>query len=450
MKLTPSKNVYIETFGCQMNDNDTERLLGFLAPLGFKRTESAAEAALILLNTCSVRDKAEQKVYSAAGRFKGLKENGSGPVIAICGCVAQQEGEALLKRLPYLDLVFGPGSIHRIGELLEAVTGGKKRVALTEQASEIARDEFPSYAPAEGLKKAYVSIMRGCDNFCSYCIVPYTRGREQSRESADIIREVSSLAASGVMEVTLLGQNVNSYGIKSGGGTNFADLLRNVCAVAGIERVRYVTSHPKDISEELIRLFADEPKLSRHIHLPLQSGSDAVLKRMKRGYTSGEYFDKISLLQSLYPDISITTDIIVGFPGESSEDFRETMAALERVRFDGIFSFKYSPRPETLAATFTDTVGEEEKSRRLASLQELQREITDEKNRRLIGTIADVFIEGPSKNNSNELTGRTSCNRVVNLKAPLELEGSIVDVLITDAYANSLRGRYNDGSLTCL
>ena len=459
------KRVYIETFGCQMNENDTERLLGFLLRAGYEGVSEAVLADLIIFNTCSVRDKAEQKLYSAIGRYRVQKEENPGLILAVCGCVAQQEGERLLKKMRYLDLVFGPANIHRIKELLKEVAE-KKRVVDIRESVEIGSDEYPSFASGGGgREKAFVSIMRGCDNFCAYCIVPYTRGREVSRASSAVIGEVTSLASEGVREITLLGQNVNSYGRRRGGkevdlelvGTagastkffNFTGLLKEVSGVEGIERVRFVTSHPKDISEELILLFDSEPKLVRHLHLPLQSGSDAVLKAMGRGYTADEYMRKIEKLKDLYSDMAFTTDIIVGFPGETDEDFDRTMKLIKEVRFDNIFSFKYSPRPGTPAADLPDQLPEDVKSKRLSTLQRLQKEISMEQSISLVGQKKRVFIEGRSRLDAGEVTGRTPCNRVVNLKAPIELKGSVIDVLITDAYSNSLRGRYLGGDAKC-
>ncbi len=445
-----------------MNTSDTDRLLGFLERAGYEETREPQEADLILINTCSVRDKPQQKVYSAAGRYKSLKGQKPNLIVGICGCVAQQEGERLLERMPYLDLVFGPQSIHRINELLKEVREGKERTSDTPQIETISPEEFPSFAPRGGETRAFVSIMRGCDNFCAYCIVPFTRGREVSRTSKDILEEVASLVEGGITEVTLLGQNVNSYGQKrlseeiasdpSDADRSFTALLKEVCAVDGIKRVRFVTSHPKDISDELIYLFATEPKLARHLHLPLQSGSDDVLERMGRGYTRESYLKMALRIRELYEDISLTTDIIVGFPGETDEDFSQTMDIIEKLRYDSIFSFKYSPRPGTLAESFTDEVDEQVKSRRLLILQERHKEIALEENRALIGATASVFIEGVSRNDPDELMGRTSCNRVVNLKSTglntetTALTGSIVKVSITDAFANSLRGFVVDES----
>ena len=440
----PEKLVFLETFGCQMNDNDSERMLGFLKDIKYSRTESPELADLIIINTCSIRDKAEQKVYSILGRFRELKDENPSLIIGVSGCVAQQQGKALLKRVPHLDIVFGPHNVHKVKELL-AEAEKKKRVVATDFKAGIDEDEY-AYGRTETGLKAFVSIMRGCDNFCSYCIVPYTRGREVSRNSADIVSEVRSLAASGVKEVTLVGQNVNSYG---GGGAGFTELLRKVAGVEGVQRVRFITSHPKDISPGLIRLFASEPKLCRHIHLPVQSGSDGVLKAMRRGYTAEEYLSKVSMLKKLYGDISITSDIIVGFPGETDTDFDATMELINTVRFDNIFSFMYSQRPGTHASGLAAQVDPDTKARRLKVLQERQREITAEKSLELVGSVKEVLVEGRSKSDPGESSGRTSCNRIVNFPAAAGLNGAIVEVTITQAYPNSLRGELRERSVPC-
>lgn len=441
---TARRLVFLETFGCQMNDNDSLRMLAILKELGYSRTGAPEMADLIIINTCSVRGKAEHKVYSTIGRFKSLKRAKPSLIIGVAGCVAQQEGERLLKRSPYLDIVFGPQNIHRLKEILSAASIGKQRVVATAQSAAIDGSEYGRITPSSG-EKASVSIMRGCDNYCSYCIVPYTRGREVSRDSVEIIREISGLASDGVKEVTLLGQNVNSYGAGGKADAAFPELLRMVCSVDGIRRVRFITSHPKDISEELIYLFGEEPGLCRHIHLPVQSGSDPVLKRMGRGYTQKEYLAKVALLKKLYPDISVTTDIIVGFPGETEADFNATMDLINEVGFDNVFSFMYSPRPGTLAAGFEGQVALDLRSKRLRLLQETQKEISARKSKALIGKRAEVLVEGESKAREDELSGRTSCNRVVNFQGPKGLAGRLVGVTITDALSNSLRGVYSPG-----
>lgn len=446
-----------------MNEDDSDRLLSFLKAIGFRRTDGAEDADLIILNTCTVRDKAEQKVYSTLGRFKALKEKNPELIIGVSGCVAQQEGQRLLKRVPHLDMVIGTHNIHRINELLNEVSKKRTRVVASELSGTITTGEYRPYrtrrpdthhAPRQQEEKKiknFVSIMRGCDNYCSYCIVPYVRGGEVSRPSRDIMEDVRSLATGGTKEVTLLGQNVNSYGNSGGGGADisFPELLKRVCRIDGIERVRFVTSHPKDISMELIELFGDEPKLCRNIHLPLQSGSDRVLERMRRGYTVGEYISKVTLLKKLYPGISLTTDIIVGFPGEDEADFEATMEVVRGVGFDSIFSFKYSPRPGTLAAAFTDRVPGQIGSRRLEALQSEQKKITAEKNKALEGTIVEVLVEGRSKASERELTGRTPSNRVCNFPGDRALTGSVIDLLVTEAYTNSFRAVPIERSLVC-
>ena len=438
---TRKRLVFLETFGCQMNENDSERMLGLLKGISYERTQDPLQADLILINTCSIRDKAEQKVYSTLGRYKILKKERPGLIIGVAGCVAQQQGEKLLKRAPHLDIVFGPHNVHKLREMLLEADSGRKVVA-TALSESIDPEEYGIEPVASG-EKAFVSIMRGCNNFCSYCIVPYTRGREVSRLSSSVIDEIEGLAEGGAKEVTLIGQNVNSYGTSGGGDVSFPELLSMVCRIDAIKRVRFITSHPKDISGELIYLFRDEPRICRHIHLPVQSGSDAVLKRMGRGYTRDEYLARIELLKGLYPDMAITTDIIVGFPGETEADFEATMGLLRTVRFDNIFSFMYSSRPNTAAAGFTDQVPIEVRSRRLQALQEDQKEITTELSRALVGKTLDVLVEGSSKAGTGELMGRTGCSRMVNFPAPGWTEagpGSIISVTMTDAYSNSLRG----------
>lgn len=423
-----------------MNESDSGRMLGFLGELGYVKTDLPEKADLILLNTCSIRDKAEHKVYSMLGRFKPMKDENPGLIIAVAGCVAQQEGAALLKRVAYLDLVFGPHNIHKIKEMLSAVEDGNRRVVETSFSAHIDGSEY-LHTSMEG-PKAFVSIMRGCNNFCSYCVVPYTRGREASRKSSDILSEIRTLTLAGVKEVTLIGQNVNSYGIGAGPEPSFPDLLRAVAAIEPVERIRFVTSHPKDISESLVSLFAEEKKICGHIHLPVQSGSDAVLARMLRGYTRDEYIDKIGRLRTLCPGISITTDIIVGFPGETDQDFEATMDLVRTLRFDNLFSFAYSPRPGTKASALEGRVDAEVSSARLSLLQEVQREITLEKNSALIGSIIPVMIDGKSKTDPDRSVGRTGCNRLVSVPSVPHQEGDMIDVEITAASPNALRGLY--------
>jgi len=431
------KYVFIETFGCQMNAGDSERMASLLKDSHFIATDDARKADLILLNTCSVRDKAEHKVYSSAGRYRELKDKKPGLIIGISGCVAQQAGEKLLKRIPYIDMVVGTHNVHRISGIVADISKTGVRHVATEMYDELSVDEYALNSDSYKDKvKSFVNIMRGCNNFCTYCIVPYVRGREVSRPYSDIIDEVRTLAGGGTKEVTLIGQNVNSYA----GEVNFPELIRGVCAVEGIERVRFVTSHPKDISEELIYLFGEEEKLARSLHLPLQSGSDKILERMGRGYELAGYMEKIGLLKKLYPEIALTTDIIVAFPGEEEADFEATMNAIRDIEYDGIFSFKYSVRPGTRAENFTDQVEPDIAGRRLATLQKLQKTVARKKSRALVGSLKKVLVEGESKADSGELTGRTPCNRVVNFASDTTIPGDIIDIVITSAYANSLRG----------
>jgi len=443
------KGVFLETFGCQMNESDSARLLGFLSQSGYERVSRAIYADLIILNTCSVRDKAEQKVYSALGRFKTLKDTNPSLIIALSGCVAQQEGARLLQRLPYLDLVIGTANIHKICELLDEVSIPNKRLAATSLNGIIEKNEYSSLAHSPGSLKALVSIMRGCNNYCSYCIVPYTRGVEVSRDAEAILSEIRVLSDAGTREVMLIGQNVNSYRDRRS-GMNFTELLLEIARIDAIKRIRFVTSHPRDLSAELIEAFGREKKLCRHLHLPVQSGSDQILQLMRRGYTAGEYLEKVKKIQALYGDMALTTDIIVGFPGESQADFEATIDLVRRVRYDNIFSFKYSPRPGTKAAGYDGQVSEDEKKARLAALQKLQREITAARGLALVGATEEVLVEGPSKLNAHELCGRTAGNRVVNFPSLAERSkivkaGELVDVLIVEAYQNSLRGIIKNG-----
>ena len=467
--LHTDKFVFIETFGCQMNDNDTERMYSILRGIGYRPTDSPEAARLILINTCTVRDKAEQKLYSAVGRFKSLKAQNDGLVIGVCGCVAQQAGVNLFKRAPHVDMVVGTQNVHRLPELLTQVIASGKHVLATDIDPAISETEYAARRRQVAGTKGSVSIMRGCDNHCSYCIVPQVRGPEVSRTPGDVLSEVSALVGEGAREVTLLGQNVNSYssfnnpgnesgnnsGNEEGAGEklNFPELLRRVCAVADLERVRFVTSHPKDISDELISLFGEEPKLARHLHLPVQSGSNMVLKRMGRGYSVERYIACVELLKSLYPDMAITTDLIVGFPGETRDDFEKSIEVVRTLEFDGIFSFKYSPRPGTPAAAFRDQLDDETKKSRLEVLLSIQKEITLKKNRALVGSTQEVLVEGSSKLDSRELTGRTTCNRVVNFPSSADTDLSktpgVTNILIEGAYANSLRGVAVERSLLC-
>jgi tRNA-2-methylthio-N6-dimethylallyladenosine synthase len=381
--VTNEKFVYLQTFGCQMNVHDSEKMLGILAEHDYRPTDDIHQADVILLNTCSVRAKPEQKVYSTLGRFRKLKEQNHNLVIGVGGCVAQQEGERLLDRIGHLDLVFGTHNLHRLPELIRDVRAtGRARCAVEFLDEAKSLDSFP--IPSNGERvKSYVTIMQGCDNFCSFCIVPHVRGREKSRPSEKILGEIETLSKRGVREVTLLGQNVNSYGKDLSGGLTFAQLLTRINEIDGMRRIRFTTSHPRDISEDLIMAFGKLEKLCRHIHLPFQSGSDKILERMNRGYTRDRYMERTKRLGEMCLEIGITADVMVGFPGEDERDFLQTLDLIQRVQFDNLFSFKYSPRKGTEAALLPGQIDESTKSHRLDVLQELQKRITLERNQAL-------------------------------------------------------------------
>jgi tRNA-2-methylthio-N6-dimethylallyladenosine synthase len=433
------KRVYIETYGCQMNEHDSERMLQLLEAYSYTETKKASDADLILINTCSVREKPEHKVYSALGRFKGLKE-ARGMIIGVAGCVAQQEGKRLLERVPYLDMVIGTQAIPALPELVRKVEVLGQRICETgfDPDGEYLKTSLPQ-RPLPKVK-SYVTIMQGCDHFCSYCIVPYVRGRERSRPSREILEEVRHLAGLGLKEVCLLGQNVNGYGKRTEGELDFPALLQCIDGVEGIERIRFTTSHPVDLSEGLIRAFASLEKLCEHIHLPFQSGSDRILKAMHRGYTKESYLEKIDRLKTTCPSIAITADVIVGFSGEEEGDFEETLDLMNRVQFDDLFSFKYSPRKGTRAAEFGDRVEEKVKQERLFILQDIQKEITLQKNRALEGKIEEILVEGRSKQSDKDVTGRTRSKKIVNFEGNLDLVGKMVRTKILKAYPHSLRG----------
>ena len=433
------KRVYIETYGCQMNEHDSEQILRLLQRSNYLETEDAQEADLILVNTCSVREKPEQKVYSALGRFKRLKEE-KGTIIGVAGCVAQQEGQRLLERIPYLDMVIGTHAIPLIPQMLERVEVIGEKVCKTDFDTEGKHlDAFLPRGPVS-VVKSYVTIMQGCNHFCSYCIVPYVRGRERSRPSQEIVDEANHLTKRGVKEICLLGQNVNSYGKGLKEEIKFPELLSMLDGIGGIERIRFTTSHPQDLSEELIQAHGGLKKLCEHIQLPFQSGSNRILKAMHRGYTRESYLGKIDRLKEVCPSIAITADVMVGFPGEEEKDFEETLDLMEKVRFDDLFSFKYSPRKETKAARLGEQVQEKVKQERLTLLQRIQKEVTLQKNQALEGRIEEVLVEGYSKQSKRDVTGRTRNNRAVNFEGDLSLVGRLIPVRIIQAYAHSLRG----------
>ncbi len=435
------KKVYIQTYGCQMNQYDSERIAQVMSRAGYVQTDRIDAADVILLNSCTVRDKAEQKVYSALGGWKEFKDAREGVIMGVGGCVAQQEGENLLKRVPHLDLVFGTHNIHKLPEMVDQAQTSRTRPV------EIAFYRDPSYMEAADGRtqvhgvKAFVTIMQGCNKVCSFCIVPHVRGREVSRPSANIIAEIESLVAQGVIEVMLLGQNVNSYGKLTPGELSFAELLARVDSIEGLRRIRFTTSHPQDLSPELTEAFARLDNLCEHLHLPVQSGSDSVLGRMRRGYTRQEYLDRIQRLRQRCPEVALSTDIIVGFPGETDEEFAATLELLERVGYDEIYSFMYSPRPQTVSAKiYEDDVSGHVKKERLTTVQKFQREISLAKNRERIGAIEEILVDGSSKLKNGQIMGRTRNNRIVNVTSSENVMGQLLPVRITGATANSLLG----------
>jgi len=435
------KKVWIKTFGCQMNEYDSAKMADVLAAArGYEPTTDVEKADLILFNTCSVREKAQEKVFSDLGRVKHLKARGA--LIGVGGCVASQEGMAIVERAPYVDLVFGPQTLHRLPEMIER-REREHRAQVDIRFPEIEKfDRLP--APRVTGPTAFVSIMEGCSKYCSYCVVPYTRGEEVSRPLDDVLLEIATLADRGVKEVTLLGQNVNGWRGRVGGGDEFADfaaLLDCVAQVPGIERIRYTTSHPNEFGQRLVDAHARLPQLASHVHLPVQHGSDRILAAMKRGYTATEYRSTIRKLRAARPDISISTDFIVGFPGENDADHAKSLRLIEDVGFDHSFSFVFSPRPGTPAASLPDATPAQVK---LARLQELQAAI-ETHGRRIsasrVGSVQRVLVEGRSRRDARELTGRTACNRVVNFAGPADLVGRFVDVTISAAQGHTLRAR---------
>lgn len=441
-----TKQFYINTMGCQMNVYDSEQIALRLNAAGYTQTEDQLAADVIILNTCSIRDKAEQKVYSFLGRLRPLKNDNPRLIIAVGGCVAQQEAQKVLKRIPYVDLVFGTRAVPRLTEHLERIERTRRQIVDTVMEDD---ELIPEPLLAEsncGEVSRFVTIMRGCDNFCSYCVVPYVRGREKSRTPESILSEVNDLVAGGVAEVTLLGQNVNSYGAKEG-LCSFSELLQKINGVAGLKRLRFTTSHPKDFNDDVINAFATLPKLCHHIHLPVQSGSTAVLASMNRKYTREDYLTKVGKLREVCPDMALTTDIIVGFPGETEEDFLETLALLEEVRYDGLFAFKYSDRKAAPASQYLDKVPLAVKSERLQRLLELQERLTRGKNESLVGTVQEVLAEGRNLQAEKDLpqwSGRTGTNKIVHFVADDDLNiapGMLVKVKIERALSHSLLGK---------
>jgi tRNA-2-methylthio-N6-dimethylallyladenosine synthase len=432
---------YIETYGCQMNEHDSEKMAALLRREGLVPVPSAEKADVVLINTCSIRAKAEHKLYSALGKLKPLKAKNPRMVTIAAGCVAQQEKGNLLKRVQHLDAVLGTHCISRLPAIIEKVREERQRIDATELVGDVESLHMPAPCAGPSPVWSYVTVMQGCSNFCSYCVVPYTRGREQSRPMGEIVNEVKELLAKGIKEVTLLGQNVNAYGNDLGNGSSFVELLEKLDNLTGLARVRFTTSHPRDFSQALARAMAGLKSVCEHIHLPLQSGSDRVLKGMRRGYTTSQYLETIVSLREAVPSVAVTADIIVGFPGESDEDFEQTFSALKEIRFDQIFSFKYSPRPGTAACDLPNQVPESVKADRLDRVHDLQDSITEEYHRAMEGCTEEVLIEG-IRESSGQPFGRTRTNKIVNLEPNSLIQvGDLTWVRISAGLKHSLLGR---------
>ena len=427
---------FLETFGCQMNDHDSEKVAGVLLSRGYRQVESPDAASLVLYNTCSIREKAAQKVFSRLGEYR--TKQAPGQIIGVLGCVAQQEGEEIFRRAPWVSLVCGSASYRKLPELLSQLEAGNQRVTGLDNDTD---ETFETpVTRRDNPWRAYLTIIEGCDKACAYCVVPFTRGPERSRASDSVLREVRELVDLGYSEVQLLGQTVNSYADPSARKMCFSDLLLAVADVPGMRRVRFTTSHPRDFGADIVAALEAQPKLCNHVHLPVQSGSTRILRAMTRTYTRSEYLEKIAMLRGAKRDIAITTDVIVGFPGETEEDFAETLSLLEGVRYDSLFSFKYSPRPNTPSLSMPDAISEEEKSRRLTLLQEAQREIQSQRNAALVGSTFELLVSGKSRR-ENQWSGHTACHRVVNFASQERaLLGTYVQVRVTGAGPNSLVG----------
>ena len=452
-----SKLLYVSTIGCQMNVYDANQIAGELSPLGYTGTDAIESADMVIVNTCTIREKAEQKAFSFLGRLAKIKIANPSLIVAVGGCVAQQEGETILKRMPHVDLVFGTHAIFRLPEMVRRIESTRCRI-VDVRLSDTIEVDGPVVGPVtDGQVSAFVTIMRGCDNYCTYCVVPHVRGREASRHPDRIIEEIQLRVEQGVREVTLLGQNVNSYGNKEG-LCSFAELLARVNGVGGLERIRFTTSHPKDLSDDLIRTFGRLEKLCHHIHLPVQSGNDEVLKRMNRRYSRSTYLERIAGLRAACPDIAITSDFIVGFPGETDHQFQATLDLIETVRYDGLFAFMYSDRPSAPAAAFSGKIAESVKKERLQALLNLQDKITREKHQAIVGQTVRILVEGPSRGLKSDDTdtasppirwsGRASSNHIIHFAVPDDLlgkkellTGAFADIMIEGAYAHSLWGR---------
>src|SRR5579864_837286 len=427
---------FLETFGCQMNDHDSEKVAGVLLSRGYRQVESPDAASLVLYNTCSIREKAAQKVFSRLGEFR--TKQAPGQIIGVLGCVAQQEGEDIFQRAPWVSLVCGSASYRKLPELLSQLEAGNARVTGLDNDTD---ETFETpVTRRDNPWRAYLTIIEGCDKACAYCVVPFTRGPERSRSSDSVLREARELVDLGYSEVQLLGQTVNSYADRSARKMRFSDLLLAVADVPGMRRVRFTTSHPRDFGADIVTALEAQPKLCNHVHLPVQSGSTRILRAMTRTYTRSEYLEKIAMLRGAKREIAITTDVIVGFPGETDDDFAETLSLLEEVRYDSLFSFKYSPRPNTPSLAMPDAISEEEKSRRLTILQEVQREIQSQRNATLVGNTFELLVSNKSRR-ENQWSGHTACHRVVNFTSQQSaLLGTYVQVRVTGAGPNSLVG----------
>lgn len=439
-----AKKLFIQTHGCQMNEYDSARMADLLESThGLEETDNPEEADILLLNTCSIREKAQEKVFHQLGRWRKLKDQKPELIIGVGGCVASQEGDAIRERAPYVDMVFGPQTLHRIPNMIESVQKGDKAVVDVSFPEIEKFDSLPE--PSVEGPKAFVSIMEGCSKYCTFCVVPYTRGEEVSRPFEDVMDEIRHLASLGVREVNLLGQNVNAYRGENGEGEliDLAELITQVARIEGIDRIRYTTSHPVEFSDALIEVYGKVPELVSHLHLPVQSGSDRILAMMKRGHTALEYKSKIRALRKVRPDICLSSDFIIGFPGESEPDFQATMKLIEDIGFDLSFSFIYSARPGTPASDLPDDTPEDEKKRRLALLQHRINQQAQEISRRMVGSTQRILVDGISRKDPGQLQGRTENNRVVNFRHDDDdMIGKFVDVVIEEALPNSLRGSF--------
>jgi tRNA-2-methylthio-N6-dimethylallyladenosine synthase len=438
MSAAPPKTFYLETFGCQMNVHDSEKVIGTLVHEGYRQVETVEEAGLVLYNTCSIRDKAEQKVFNRLNDYKKYQKQGKR--FAVLGCVAQQEGEKIFERAPYVSMVCGSASYRNLPQMLIQIEAGKQRITGLDdrETDECFETEFTARTNPH---RGYITIIEGCDKFCAYCVVPYTRGKERSRTSESVLAEARQMADLGYTEIQLLGQNVNSYK-DSTGKKSFAELLAAVGEVPGIHRVRFTTSHPRDFGRDIVEAIDAVPTLCDHVHLPVQSGSNRVLNAMQRLYTREQYLERIAWMKSARRDISITSDVIVGFPGETEEDFAETLSLLDEVGYDAVFSFKYSPRPNTPSLALEDAIPDQEKARRLEVLMARQREIQIARYKKYIGTVSEVMVEGKNEARSQWI-GRTSQNKTLNFTAPESIApkvGTYVPVMTTISFPNSLLG----------